>query len=182
MKYTKLMLLFVSIIVAHVSVYAESPVRTQILDNTTVTTTAGEKIVVERTKSGLLFKGYEDKIVLLEAFGHSCPPCQASILGYNRLQKKYQKEIVVIAVEVWGSDQPGLKKYVHQHGITYRAVPKASAGKIITFMQNLTGWTPGIGVPYLMIFSPDGILAKDVAPHGLQEDYVDGLIKGLLVH
>ncbi len=159
----------------HLSAHAE-----QVLDQTTIKTIDGEVIHIDRTKNGLIFKGYEDKIVLLETFGHSCPPCRASIPGYNRLQKKYQKNIVVIAVEVWGSDQPGLKKYAQQFGIEYKAVPTVSAGKIVKYMQNLTGWIPGIGVPYLMIFSPGGTLAKDVAPHGLQESYVDGLIQGLL--
>ncbi len=131
-------------------------------------------------RDGLVFKGYEDKIVLLEAFGHSCPPCKASIPGYNRLQKKYQKDIVIFAIEVWGSDNSGLKLYAQQHGIQYKAVSKASSGKIIRFMQNMTGWVTGLGVPYLMLFNKGGVLTKDVPPQSLPEAHVNNLIKGLL--
>ena len=152
----------------------------KILEQTMIQTVNGEKIQVERMRDGLVFKGYEDKIVLLEAFGHSCPPCKASIPGYNRLQKKYQTDIVIIAVEAWGSDNAGLKRYAKQYGIQYKAVSKANSGKIIRFMQNITGWTPALGVPYLMLFNRGGVLAKDVPPQGLPEAHVDKLIKALL--
>ncbi len=47
-------------------------------------------------------------------------------------------------------------------------------------MQNITGWTPALGVPYLMLFNRGGVLAKDVPPQGLPEAHVDKLIKALL--
>jgi len=152
----------------------------QVLDQTTIKTIDGETIHVERTKNGLIFKGYEDKIVLLEVFGHSCPPCKASIPGYNRLQKKYQKEVVVIAIEVWGSDNAGLTQYANAHSIQYKAVAKDHSGKMVSFIGNLTGWNLNFGVPYLLLFSRGGALAKDVPPQGLPEAHVDNLIKGLL--
>jgi len=167
-----LILAFMSL---HVSAHAG-----KVVEQTTIQTIDGEKIQVERMLDGLVFKGYEDKIVLLEAFGHSCPPCKASIPGYNRLQKKYQKDIVIFAIEVWGSDNSGLKQYAQQHGIQYKAVSKASSGKIIRFMQNMTGWVPGLGVPYLMLFNKGGVLTKDVPPQSLPEAHVNNLIKGLL--
>jgi len=151
-----------------------------VLDQTTIKTINGEIIHVDRTKKGLIFKGYEDKIVLLEIFGHSCPPCKASIPGYNRLQKKYQKDVVIIAIEAWGSDNAGLKKYANAHGIHYKAVAKAHAGKMVSFIGNLTGWNPGLGVPYLLLFSRGGVLTKDVPPQSLPEAHVNNLIKGLL--
>jgi thiol-disulfide isomerase/thioredoxin len=178
MKYYKYITIFTFLSLFQFSLYAGS--THQVLEQTSIQTIGGEKIQVERMKDGLVFKGYEDKIVLLEAFGHSCPPCKASIPGYNRLQKKYQKDIVIIAIEVWGSDNTGLKKFAQQHGIQYKAVSKASAGKIVKFMQNMTGWVPGLGVPYLMLFTRGGLLVKDVPPQRLHESYVEGLIKEFL--
>jgi len=178
MKHYKLITILAFLSLFQLSLYAET--LHEVLEKTTIQTVGGEKIQIERMRDGLVFKGYEDKIVLLEAFGHSCPPCKASIPGYNRLQKKYQKDIVVIAIEVWGSDNSGLKQYAEQNSIQYKAVSKASSGKMIRFMQNLTGWVPGLGVPYLMLFQKGGVLAKDVPPHGLDEAYVEGLIQKLL--
>ena len=157
-----------------------STAQQQVLDQTTIKTIDGEVIHVERTKNGLIFKGYEEKIVLLETFGYRCPPCKEAIPGYNRLQKKYQKDIVVIAIEVWGTDNAGLRKYVDAHGIDYKAVSKSNSGKMLSFIGNLTGWSPGAGVPYLMLLSPSGDIAKDVPPQRFPESYVESLIKELL--
>jgi len=178
MKYQKIISLFLFFSLFQLTLYAE--VTPKVLEETNIKTIGGENIHVQRMKDGLIFKGYEDKIVLLEAFGHSCPPCKASIPGYNRLQKKYAKDVVIIAVEAWGSDNSGLKLYAKQHSIEYKTVSKASSGKIIRFMQNLTGWVPGLGVPYLMLFNRGGVLAKDVPPQALHEAYVEGLIQKLL--
>lgn len=184
MRYTKLTVILAFSMLLQLSVHAkqmtEIQTRSMVLDQTTITTIDGEVIHVDRTKNGLKFKGYEDKIILLEMFGHSCPPCKASIPGYNRLQKKYQKDVVVIAIEVWGSDTTGLKKYAKAHGIRYKAIAKSNSGKMVSFIGKLTGWNLNLGVPYLMLLSRGGVLAKDVPPQGLPEAHVDGLIKGLL--
>ena len=171
----------------HVSVHAEQGTRIQtgiaqqqVLEKTSITTIDGKVIGVKRTNNGLIFKGYEDKIVLLETFGYSCPPCKAAIPGYNRLQKKYQKDVVVITIEVWGSDNTGLKQYAKTHGIHYKAVAKADSGKMVSFIGKLTGWHPGVGVPYILLFDRGGAFIKDVPPQRLPEEYVESLIQSLL--
>ncbi len=151
-----------------------------VLDQTTIQTTEGEIIHIDRTKNGFIFRGYEEQIILLETFGHSCRPCKVLIPLYNRLQKKYQKNVVVIAIEVWGSDSKGLKQYADKHGIHYKAVAKVNSGKIISFIKQLTGWNPGVGVPYLMLFSPGGTIVKDIPAQTIYQSYVESLIQELL--
>jgi len=187
MRYHKLTLILAFASLLYLPGHAKQVTKIQaetaqqkVLDQTTIKTVDGEVIHVDRTKNGLIFKGYEDKIVLLEVFGHSCPPCKASIPGYNRLQKKHQKDVVIIAIEVWGSDNAGLKKYANKFGIHYKAVAKVNSGKMVSFIGKLTGWNPGVGVPYLLLFSPGGVLAKDVPPQTLPESHVESLIQGLL--
>jgi thiol-disulfide isomerase/thioredoxin len=159
---------------------AQPVVKAEILDQTDIRTIDGKTIHVELTKKGLRFKGYENKIVLLEAFGYRCPPCKASIPGYNRLQKKYQKDIIIIGVEAWGADNATFKGFVQKHKIQYKAVSTGDSGKILLFMKRLTGWHPGIGVPYLMLFDHGGVLSKDVSPQILPEAHVEHLIRELL--
>jgi len=187
MKYNKVTVLLAFMSLFHLPGHTEQVTKVQaeiaqpqVLEKTSITTIDGKVIEVKRTKNGLIFKGYEDKIVLLEAFGHSCPPCKAAIPGYNRLQKKHQKDVVVIAIEVWGSDNAGLKKYANTLGIHYKAVAKVNSGKMVAFMGKLTGWTPGMGVPYLMLFSRGGVLTKDVPPQRLPESHVENLIQEML--
>ncbi len=191
MKYKKLILAVFFVGLFQISLYAkqesESSKKLQlsnkviVLEETIIKTINAETIEVKRTKNGLVFKGYEDKIILLEMFGHSCPPCKAAIPAYKRLQKKYKKDIVVIAVEVWGTNNKELKKYASTYGLDYKAVAKVNSGNIISFVKKLTGWSPNNGVPYLMLLSRGGNIAKDVPPQIFPEAYVESLIKELLL-
>jgi thiol-disulfide isomerase/thioredoxin len=181
------MLILVLVGLLHLQGYAKQvtkvqteTVQHQVLDQTTIKTVDGEVIHIDRTKNGLIFKGYEDKIVLLEAFGLGCGPCKAAIPGYNRLQKKYKKDIVVIAVDAWGSDRTKLQEYVQTFGIEYKTVSTDDSGKVLHFIQKLTGWNSGMGVPYLMLFSRGGVLWKDVPPQFFPEEHVNNLIQELL--
>ncbi len=187
MKYNKLAVILSFISLLQLSGHAKQvtkiqskTVQRQVLDQTTIKTIDGEVIHVDRTKNGLIFKGYEDKIILLEAFGLSCGPCKAAIPGYNRLQKKYQKDILVIAIEAWGSDRATLQKHAQTLGIHYKTVSTADSGKMFPFIGKLTGWNSGMGVPYLMLFSRGGTLSKDVPPQIFPEDHVNDLIQVLL--
>jgi len=47
---------------------------------------------------GLKFKGYEDKIILLDFFATWCPPCRAEMPHLVNLQKKYGDKIQIFSV------------------------------------------------------------------------------------
>ena len=47
---------------------------------------------------GLKFKGYEDKIILLDFFATWCPPCRAEMPHLVSLQKKYGDKIQIFSV------------------------------------------------------------------------------------
>jgi len=152
----------------------------KIIDSTTIITTSGKTIKVNRTSGGLIFEGYEGKIVLLEVYGDTCPHCIAAIPGYNRLQAKYPNDVYVITIESYGQlNNAGLQKYVTDKGIQYDTVSKENSGKIFSFMQDMTGYTINQGVPALSILSRNGDLADYLPPQDLNEEYVDGIIQGL---
>ena len=118
------------------------------VDSTTIKTINGKKIVVDKTENGLVFHGYEGKIVLLEVYGDTCPHCIKAIDTYNKLQQKYKDDVVVIALEHYGT----LTNASKQHYIT---VPKKDTGKVLDYIKSLTGYSGGI-VPYLIILDRDG--------------------------
>ncbi len=122
----------------------------QVLGTTTITTTTGQNIQVDRTANGFVFHGYEGKIVLLEVYGDTCPHCMAAIPSYNDIQARYANDVVVIALESYGS----LTNASQQQYIT---VPKANTGNMFTFIRELTGYSLQ-AVPYLMILARDGSL------------------------
>ena len=161
---------------------SETSSSAQVLESTVISAVDGQQIKVDRIQNGLIFRGHENKIVLLEVYGASCPHCIAAIPGYNRLQSKYQNDVKVITIESYGQlNSEGLRNYAAEHNMQYTTVAREASGKMISFVQSLTGYTPeSAGVPVLLVFSRDGKLAEYYPPQDLPEQKVDNLIQGLL--
>jgi thiol-disulfide isomerase/thioredoxin len=147
------------------------------IDHTTVTTVDGKQIRVDLTPDGLIFEGHENKIVIAEVFGYTCPHCLNSIPGFNNLDAKYPDDVFIIAFENYGLDNAGLQQFVREHAITYTVVSKEDAGKIISFIQQLTG--PILGVPWTLVMQQDGTVV-DTHLGDLDEAATDALIQSLL--
>ncbi len=178
-KYTPISVDEVMVMVPYASITTYTPPANS-LAHTTITTTEGKKIRVDRIPDGLVFEGHENQIVLLEVYGYTCPHCIASIPGYNRLQAKYPDDVFVITVENYGLSDIGLKQYVIDHSMHYSTVSKEKDGDIINYISILTGWSPGIGVPWLMVFDRDGKIEGTPMLGDIQENTVDTMIQGLL--
>ncbi len=140
--------------------------------HTTITTTTGKKIRVDSTPGGFVFEGYVGKIVLLEVYGDTCPHCTAAILSYNRLQAKYSKDVIIIALESYGT----LGNASQQQYIT---IPKAKTGTMFSSIQSLTGYHRQ-AVPYLMILDRSGDYVYEKVLADFPEATIDGIIQGLL--
>ena len=152
-----------------------SPIPTTtptVLDSTTITTTAGKVIQVDKTAYGFIFKGYEGKIVLLEVYGDTCPHCVAAIPSYNKLQAKYPNDVVIIALESYGTLSNASKQQ-------YITVAQTNTGKMFSFIQSLTGYARQ-AVPYLMILARDGSYVYAEVLADFPESTIDSRIQSLL--
>lgn len=144
----------------------------QVLDSTTITTTSGKVIKVNRTADGFIFEGHEGKIVLLEVYGDTCPHCIEAIPAYNRIQAKYPNDVYVVALESYGT----LNNVSKQQ---YATVAKANTGKMFSFIKELRGYNLQ-AVPYLMILSKDGGIVYDKILSDFPEAEIDTRIQQLL--
>lgn len=152
-----------------------------VLASTTISTTSGKTIQVNRTQNGLVFGGQEGKIVVLEIYGDSCPFCIQSVPIFNNIRAKYPNDVYVIAMESYGDlDNAGLQQYVATHGIQYDTVATANSGNMFTFMNELTGYTTNQGVPAYLILGRDGALVEYAPPHVPNQAVIEGYIQGLL--
>ena len=142
------------------------------LGHTTIITTTGKKIRVDSTPGGFVFEGYVGKIVLLEVYGDTCPHCIAAIPSYNALQKKYPKDVVIIALESYGT----LSNASQQQYIT---IPKANTGTMFSSIKSLTGYNRQ-AVPYLMILDRNGDYVYEKVLSDFPEAEIDSQIQSLL--
>ncbi len=142
------------------------------LEHTTIITIKGKKIRVDRTPDGFVFEGYVGKIVLLEVYGDTCPHCTAAIPSYNRLQAKYAKDIVVIALESYGTLSNASKQL-------YLTVAKDKHGSMFSFIPKVTSYRFQ-AVPYLMIMSRSGDIVYDKVLADFPESEIESQIQSLL--
>ena len=143
-----------------------------VLGSTTITTTSGQTIQVDKTAGGFIFRGYEGKIVLLEVYGDTCPHCIEAIPSYNNLQAKYPNDVVIIALESYGTlGNAGLQQYI--------TIPKANTGNMFPFITELTGYNLE-AVPYLMILARDGDIVYSSILASFPQAEIDTRIQQLL--
>ena len=181
-KYTPIMIDDgINIMVPYASVSASTytpPANS--LGHTTITTTKGKKIRVDKIPDGLVFEGYVGKIVLLEIYASTCPHCIDAIPAYNRVKAKYPKDVYVITIESSGLlNNAELQQFVNQNNIQYATVARENRGSMFSFIQSLTTYYFQ-AVPYLMILDRDGDIVYDKILADFPESTINGIIQGLL--
>jgi thiol-disulfide isomerase/thioredoxin len=111
----------------------------------------GKKLKVKKTKNGFNFKGFENKIVLLNFFATWCPPCKAEIPHLISLQNKFKNNFAIIAVSMDENMQnEEMKSFINYHGINYTV----TNGENNFQMASLTGGVKSI--PLMIMYDKEG--------------------------
>jgi len=139
-------------------------------ENYSFTDVNGKVLHAVGTKDGLIIPEAKNKIIFLEFFGHRCPPCLASIQHYKNIQAKYKGKVQVIAIEVQGLSNAGVKAFATQKGINYIVVSQEKAGNFVNYIASRAGWSGAI--PYLIVIDKKGVVqymqAGSVGQAGLE--------------
>jgi thiol-disulfide isomerase/thioredoxin len=114
------------------------------------------------------------KIYVVEFWATWCGPCRESIPHLTELQKKY-KDVVVIGVSVYESDQARVTPFVQKMGdkMDYRvAVDAVPAGGDAKDGKMAKGWMDAAGqggIPTAFVVNGDGVIAWIGHPAGLEK-------------
>ena len=133
--------------------------------------------ILEVTKIGnqMIFKGYENKIVLLNFFATWCAPCKREIPHLNILRKKYNKDFEIIAVLLEQSkSQKDLDEFISYYQITY---PVTNRYDNIRLAQSIGGIKT---IPTMFMYAKDGSLIQKftgVIPQEMLEDYIKNALR-----
>ncbi len=128
------------------------------------------------TEQGLDIKGLEGKIILLEFFGHRCPPCLKSIPHLIKLQKKHKDRLAIIAIEVQGLNNKQLTAFAKEKGINYITVSDEKAGSFTNYIGQRAEWRGSI--PFTVALDTKGAV-QFVQAGMLPESSLEELIKQL---
>ena len=141
-----------------------------------ITDINGKTYQVTGTEQGLTIKGLEGKIILLEFFGHKCPPCLKSIPHLSKLQTKHKDKLAIIAIEVQGYDKTRLTKFAKEKGMNYITVTQDDAGNLVQYISERAQWQGSI--PFTVAIDTQGVV-QFVQAGMLPEDSLEELIKQL---
>lgn len=63
---------------------------------------------------------FQGKVVILDFWATWCPPCRAEIPGFIELQKRHEKDgLVVIGISLDRGDPAGVKSFLKKNGVNY---------------------------------------------------------------
>ncbi len=119
-----------------------------------ITDIEGKTYQITGTESGLNIKGLEGKIVILEFFGHKCPPCLRSIPHLIKLQEKHKDKLAIITIEVQGYNNTQLTKFAKEKGMNYIVVSDEKAGNFVNYISQRAEWRGSI--PFMVALDTTG--------------------------
>jgi len=141
-----------------------------------ITDINGKTYQVTGTEQGLTIKGLEGKIVLLEFFGHKCPPCLKSIPHLSKLQTKHKDKLAIIAIEVQGYNNTQLTDFAKNKGMNYITIAQENAGDLVDYISQRAQWKGSI--PFTVAIDKKGAV-QFVQAGMLPEASLEELIKQL---
>jgi len=149
---------------------------------TTIVTTSGKNLNIDKTPKGIVFHEYKDKIVILEVYGDTCRYCVSAIPEYNELQNKFHDQIQIITIESYGHlDRKALNQFSKRHDMRFPTVARQDSGKLLKYVQELTGYSSErYGVPAIFILDKNGTLVKSIPPQPFSKEQVENIIQKLI--
>ena len=121
-------------------------------------TVEGKDITIEVKKDGWVFKGLENKVVLLNFFGTWCPPCIAEIPHLINIRSKLEKDFEMLAVDIGprgggNNSQKHLYSFIKKHGITFPIISGDKAKQLFGAVSELN---PSGSIPFMILFNKQG--------------------------
>jgi len=121
-------------------------------------TSDGKPLKVIAKKDGWVFKGYENKAILLNFFGTWCPPCKAEIPHLNNIRQKLKKDFEILAIDVGKrgggvNTKEELKAFIEEFKVTY---PITSAGDNSKLFGAVMELNPNGSIPFMILFNKKG--------------------------
>jgi thiol-disulfide isomerase/thioredoxin len=118
----------------------------------------GKDIKIVVGNDGWKFKGYEDKVILLNFFGTWCPPCKAEIPHLLNIKEKLKNDFEIIAVDIGKRDgthntQAEIDTFIKQFGVNYPIVIGEENRKLFSAVMELN---QGGSIPFMILFNKKG--------------------------
>ncbi len=137
----------------------QTPAKAHEVPKFNLKTSTGKIIeVTADVKNGWKFKGYENKVILLDFFATWCPPCKAEIPHLSSIRSKLKKDFEIIGLDIGQRDgsitsDAKLKQFIEDFKIKY---PVTSGVANSSLFRAVSSLNPGGSIPFMILFNKKG--------------------------
>jgi len=133
---------------------------------------------ISETETGLEFKEFKGKAVLLALWGHRCPPCLKEIPEFIKITDKHKDDLAIVAIEAQLHPTDKVKEFVKEHEMNYNVVAGIDHNDFVSYIATMAGYTEGVPLPLLIAINKNGEV-EQVHAGLIREDELEMLIKDL---
>jgi len=143
-------------------------------DKIVLTDISGNDIEVTKIENGFIFKGYENKVVIINFFATWCPPCLAEIPHLNTLQEKYKKDLKIISILLEeNKSNEEIMKFINKNAIEFTIVNSEGNFQLAKEVGGVSS------IPYMLIYDRKGKYSQKYTG-AIPEEMIDADIKKVL--
>lgn len=136
------------------------------------------QLSISKTETGLEFKEFKGKAVLLALFGHRCPPCIKEIPEFVSLTKAHPDDLEIIAIEAQRYPSDKVKEFANDHQMNYNVVAGIEYNDFINYIATMAGYSRGVPLPLLIAVNKNGEV-EQVHAGLMRKDELEMLVQDL---
>jgi peroxiredoxin len=136
------------------------------------------QIQISERDTGLEFKEFKGKAVLLALWGHRCPPCLKEIPEFIKLTNNHKDDLEIVAIEAQLHPANKVKEFANEHGMNYNVVAGINHDDFLYYIATKAGYTDGVPLPLLIAINKEGQV-EDIHAGLVHEDELEMLVKEL---
>ncbi len=118
----------------------------------------GDLYTFNMDKTNLTIKEFPNKVILLDLFSTTCPPCIHELPTLTKLQEAAHDEIQIIGLESASKkDDKKMQKFADKHELNYPIFGFKESSKLIEFVLKNTKWNGAL--PFKLLYHSKGTLS-----------------------
>lgn len=118
----------------------------------------GDLYTLNITNSNLTIKEFPNKVIMIDFFSSTCPPCIKELPELTKLQETFRDSVQIIGIESGlKKDNEKMQKFADKHDLNYPVFGLEESGALIQFVLEQTQWNGAL--PYKLLYATDGTLS-----------------------
>lgn len=118
----------------------------------------GDLYDINITESTIHLKEFPDKVIMLDFFSTTCPPCIKELPELTKLQETFNHNLQIIGIESASKkDDKKMQEFAKKHDLNYPIFGLKESGELIQYALKHTNWNGAL--PFKLLYHSRGTLS-----------------------